>query len=367
MAPLMQLILWICLVAAGQGMLVGMVMLRSRQSQPAGRLLGWLMMGFALAMGSFVLNTTVKNSAWYPGPVLTWAFAAFFGPLLLMFVRGITGFSFRLPFHYWHFLPAVFYIAEVLLYWVGGKPMLLLSNLQMALISNFVLLGYVMAALMHLKYYTGKVVQFNPQQNNALVNTRYLLIFFGLYACSLLAFLVCITIRSTAGIYLTILIKVLLTLAIYYLSYAKLRIGYQLSVREDSGPKEKYKTTTLSLETADYILKRLKKVMHEEKLFLSPNLKLKEVADKLGTSTHHLSRVINERLGLSFPDYVNCCRVEAAQQLLLTDQSITIEAIGMRSGFRNKTSFNNAFRKFTQQTPSRFRAQGGQQSSHTAQ
>ncbi|NML22715.1 AraC family transcriptional regulator [Pseudoflavitalea sp. G-6-1-2] len=363
----MQLILWICLVAAGQGILIGIVILRGRQSQPAGRLLGWLITGFALAMASFVLNMTIRSTTWYPGPVLTWAIAAFFGPLLLMFVRGITGFSFRLPFHYWHFIPALFYIAEVLMYWIGGKQMILLTNLQMALPANFILLGYVITALLHLKYYTGKVVQFNPQQNNALVNTRKLLIFFGLYAFSLLAFLICVIVKSTAGIYITILIKVLLTLAIYYLSYAKLRIGYQLAVREDVLPKEKYKTTTLSIETADYILKRLKRVMQEEKLFLSPSLKLKEVADKLGTSTHHLSRVINERLALSFPDYINCCRVEAAQQLLLSDHTITIEAIGQRSGFRNKTSFNNAFRKFTQQTPSQFRAAGGQQASHADQ
>lgn len=367
MAPLMQLILWICLVAAGQGILVGMVILRGRQSQPAGRLLGWLIIGFALAMASFVLNMTIHQTAWYPGPVITWAFAACFGPLLLMFVRGITGFSFRLPVHFLHFIPAVFFTAEVLLYWIGGKSMLLLSNLQMALFCNFMLLGYVIAALLHLKYYTGKVVQFNQQQNNTLVNTRYLLWFFGLYVMSLLAFIVCTLIHSTAGIYITILIKVLLTLAIYYLSYAKLRIGYQLAVREDIAPKEKYKTTTLSIETADYILKRLKKVMEEDQLFLSPSLKLKEVADKLGTSTHHLSRVINERLALSFPDYVNYCRIEKAQQLLLSDHTITIEAIAFQSGFRNKTSFNNAFRKFTQQTPSQFRAAGGEETSHGEQ
>jgi len=366
----MQFFLWLCLVAAGQGILVGIVIVRSRQSQPAGRLLGWLITGFALAMGSFVLNMTIgSKTPYYPGTVATWAIAAFFGPLLLQFVRTSTGFSFRLPFHYLHFVPAAFYLTEVLLFYIGGKKMILFSGIQMAVVSNIFLLAYVITAMMHLRYYTGKVVQFNQQQNKTLVSTRYLLIFFLLYACSLLAFVACALAGSVIGQYITIAIKILLTLAIYYLSYSKLRIGYQLTVREETSPKEKYKTTTLSIETADYILKRLTKVMQEEKLFLSPNLKLKEVADKLGTSTNHLSRVINERLSLSFPDYINHCRIESAQQLLLTDNTITIEAIAFKCGFSNKTSFNNAFRKFTQQTPSRFKSNGGgtSQTSHVDQ
>ncbi len=54
---------------------------------------------------------------------------------------------------------------------------------------------------------------------------------------------------------------------------------------------------------------------------------------------------------------MNRYRVEEAKRLLLDPgkASLTILAIGFEAGFNNKGSFNQAFRKFTDRTPSEFR------------
>ncbi|MFQ5632501.1 MAG: AraC family transcriptional regulator, partial [bacterium] len=59
---------------------------------------------------------------------------------------------------------------------------------------------------------------------------------------------------------------------------------------------EKYKKSTLTPTMAETFLKRLLRIMAEEKPHLQNDLTLPLLAKKLSISTHHLSQVINEKL-----------------------------------------------------------------------
>lgn len=357
MSTLFQFFLWCNLVAAGQGIVIGLVLLRSRFPQPGNKLLGWLMIAFAASMGTFVLNNTIAaTSAWYPGTIVTWAVASLFGPLLLKYVRLNTGFSGKLPFNNLHYIPLVIFSTEILFFYMIGRKALLIPSYLLPFISNSILLVYVGIAWWQMKAYNKKVIQFNEKQTKNLISTNRLLLYFACFGLSLCTYVLSAIVKSMQGIYIALGIKLLFAAAIYYISYFRMRAGYQSAPFTSQPVAEKYKTTTLSIETADYILKRLTSVMENEKLYGLPNLKLKDVSDKLGTSTNHLSRVINERLGMSFPDYINKLRIETAKQLLLSDEDPTMESIAYRTGFNNKTSFNKAFKKFTECTPSQYKA-----------
>jgi AraC-like DNA-binding protein len=97
--------------------------------------------------------------------------------------------------------------------------------------------------------------------------------------------------------------------------------------------------------------------MEENKPYLDPDLSLKGLAEDLNFSERDLSQVINNNIGLRFFDYVNKYRIQDAVSLIKKppDPKMTILEIMYDVGFNSKSSFNTAFRKFTDITPSEFR------------
>jgi len=67
--------------------------------------------------------------------------------------------------------------------------------------------------------------------------------------------------------------------------------------------------------------------------------------------------VINEQYQMSFYEYVNSFRVEFAEKLLREKADGSIADIATESGFNNRASFNNYFKKQTGLTPSKYRQQ----------
>jgi AraC-like DNA-binding protein len=124
-----------------------------------------------------------------------------------------------------------------------------------------------------------------------------------------------------------------------------------------AAPARKYERSALTPERADAFLKRLLHVMESEKPYTDGELTLPKLAARLSVSTHHLSQVINERLGQSFNDFVNSHRVEEAKRRMADPaaEHYSLLAIAEEVGFNSKSSFNTAFKKQTGMTPSEFR------------
>lgn len=119
----------------------------------------------------------------------------------------------------------------------------------------------------------------------------------------------------------------------------------------------KYQKSTLTDDQSKKHLERLKDLMESEKLYLEGELKLSDVAEKLGISNNNLSQIINEKLRKNFYDFVNEYRVETAKQLLVNPkkQHLTLLAIAFESGFNSKSSFNSVFKKQCGLTPTEFK------------
>ncbi len=119
----------------------------------------------------------------------------------------------------------------------------------------------------------------------------------------------------------------------------------------------KYKNSGLTDAAGKELLEALKNCMRTEKLYRESEINLEWLAKKLQTTKHNLSQVINERMGMSFFDYINVLRIEEAAQLLKdpAKENLTIIEIAYDVGFNNKVTFNTAFKKYIGQTPSEFR------------
>ena len=88
--------------------------------------------------------------------------------------------------------------------------------------------------------------------------------------------------------------------------------------------------------------------------FRDQDIKLDIVAAKLGYSKHHISHIINQKLGVSFSTYINTLRIKDACNLLEnTDKKIA--DISEATGFNSIRSFNRSFIKIMRMTPLEYR------------
>ncbi|HVS93428.1 MAG TPA: ABC transporter permease [Mucilaginibacter sp.] len=102
----------------------------------------------------------------------------------------------------------------------------------------------------------------------------------------------------------------------------------------------------------------LKKAVESNCYYQDPELSLASLAEKLGLTTHELSRLINTVLKKSFNDFINEYRVRdvAAKMQDPAYSHITLLGIAFDSGFNSKATFNRTFKQLTGKSPVEYKA-----------
>ena len=127
------------------------------------------------------------------------------------------------------------------------------------------------------------------------------------------------------------------------------------------GPK--YRSVNLSPKDCAQIARRLDGVMHAQRLYANPDLKIADLAAAVGVSTHTLSYVFSQHMQCSYYDYVNDRRVEEFKRLLSTGESsrYTLTALASICGFSSRSSFFRYFKKAEGITPSEYMRRMGRE------
>lgn len=122
--------------------------------------------------------------------------------------------------------------------------------------------------------------------------------------------------------------------------------------------RKKYQKSSLSEELEENLLQKLTRLFEEEKPYLESDLSLPKLAQRLNTSPHHLSQLLNDRLEQNFFDLLATYRVQEARQLLqhTATTNLKIDEIAERVGYNSSSAFHTAFKRITGQTPAQFRA-----------
>lgn len=124
---------------------------------------------------------------------------------------------------------------------------------------------------------------------------------------------------------------------------------------EKTGPK--YARSGLSETDKRKYLQKLETKLAEEKVYRNNELRLADLAEEIGISSHHLSQIINEEKQQNFFDFINAYRVEEAKKRIAQVDGQTLLAVAYEVGFNSKNSFNSAFKKREGMTPSSYRKQ----------
>jgi AraC-like DNA-binding protein len=105
-------------------------------------------------------------------------------------------------------------------------------------------------------------------------------------------------------------------------------------------------------------LARVNRTM-QEGFYRQEKLTLKDLAVALGLPEYKVRAVINKELGYrNFNEFINEYRIAEAAQRLISEPDTPISNIALDVGYRTLSSFNRAFRKEKETTPTAYRELG---------
>ncbi len=328
-------------VAAIQGIFLS-VMLFLRHSK-VNNLLAGLILSFSVLLLFYVAYWSRYLSYLPQGIGMVQGLVYLFGPLAYFYVKSSRkDFYFRFA----HLIP----FGLFLIFFFSW-------NFYPATIRPDMVLGQIIFQNLHLAIYTFFIFQFTWKNkghfNGALKLFKWrkkVAFAFAGYTLSFLAYWVLVWTELLQLEY-DYIISLASSIFIYFIGYHGFQKQEVLKMYENS----RYDNTSLSPSASKAILEKVKKSMSEELLFLNSDLKLNDLAAHLELSPHQISQVVNELEEKNYTDFVNAYRVEAAKRLLTTTDDKIIH-IAYDSGFNNKASFNNAFKKITGMSPSQYRS-----------
>lgn len=161
----------------------------------------------------------------------------------------------------------------------------------------------------------------------------------------------------TDGLFLSLSVFIIL-IGYFGLKQKEIFIHYpDQSTEYITEPKIKYAGVLLNEVDAENYVSKINHFMLTEKPYLDANLTLPHLATMLHIPSHILSRVINEKFGLNFFDFINQYRVEEVKTKINGPDfdNLSLLGIAFDCGFNTKSAFNRVFKKMTGLTPSEYK------------
>ena len=122
----------------------------------------------------------------------------------------------------------------------------------------------------------------------------------------------------------------------------------------------KYKKSGLTPSLSMELKESLIDLLENKKIYKENDINLEVLANRLNTTRHNASQVINEHFDLNFHELINKYRINEAKSIFNLDhqKNLNIIDVAYEVGYNNKVTFNKAFKKDTNLTPSEYQRLG---------
>jgi AraC-like DNA-binding protein len=380
---------WIQLAAAVgalQGVLLTGVLFRQRHNRTANRLLAVLMATFTAYLASSVYYATGLFRMYPHFFGISYQLPWVFGPLVYLYAIAASDRSWRFQRRsLLHFVPvAITTLATSPFYLMRGAEKVAMFDrwgageipIQLAILdpTKYVSgLSYSVATVLYLRRHRRRIQ--DSYSNTQRVNLGWLMWLSGgaaaiwLLATSLKISAVSTQLRDDH-------VTLAMALLVYCIGYMGLRqpevFRYETAEfpvvkqpelaapsppPEQETPASRYERSGLSDLEAHQLKAALLSIMDAETPWKDSELTLSDLAARLNTTPHKLSEVLNSQIGQTFYDFVNGYRVREVQRRIHAGDARALKmfALALDAGFASKSTFNQAFKKHTNQTPSDFR------------
>ncbi|MPQ48362.1 helix-turn-helix domain-containing protein [Marinifilum sp. N1E240] len=261
------------------------------------------------------------------------------GPLFYFYIKSLINSEFKLKAKYYlHFIPAL-----------GGIAFSIWTNTQSIFsIPKVVLVVAFLSYYIHFLLYLIICYRFiRKNRNKGLDTNSYSLLMLLFY--SLLAVWLVYVLNLFDEFIPYIIAPILYTIIAYAISLIVIKKGYLKT--------EKYKSSNVSEELINEIWLKVQRLVVNEKQFKNGDLTLKSLSKQLNVTSQTLSLVINKKNQTNFNSFINKYRIEESIHLFKDEKykDYTIASVSYEAGFNSVSSFNNAFKLFTNSTPLAYR------------
>ena len=347
----------IFLLAVAMGLFLFVLLLtnKNRKNLP----IAFLILAFSIILFQYVLYWTRFELSF--GYLMLLPAVCYYvtGPLLYRYVLNLYDASPQPQFAL-HFIPAALLLIPNFGMWFkylgwleGPIPMLWLAQKPWFIAVH--MFAYAMLVLFVIQQHKSIDSQYKRLRHRwaNVLNTLYL-IFIGAYAAYYI--LVNFEFFNSQWDYM---ISLTMSISIY-------AIGFFIFKQSEVFDGEFYaqlfhkpdpKNESLEQSMLNELYGKVTHYMNTNKPYTNNDLRLVHLADQLGFSTHLLSKVINEKAGMNFNQFINEYRLRDATALLEKEHHLTINNIYFDVGFNNKATFYSVFKRKHNCTPSQYRKQ----------
>ncbi|MEZ4773540.1 MAG: AraC family transcriptional regulator [Bacteroidia bacterium] len=324
----------------------------------AGMVLLPYMLGF---MGIPVIWTTLLFFPTDPGLL--------FGPVVYYYLVSLTDTDFRFrKQHLWHILPFAVYVIYRLSVFLQGAafvqiwieevdiPYIRILVELTTLASNYLYLFFTIRHYDHYRKWV-ETEYSNTSEISFSWYRNYLLLIAIVFSCSWI-----FSLMNTLGVQLSFTQNwweyVFISVIIYILSIR----GYQQkppvlihfpSGDTETGGQEKARFPEKEIA---HVLPMIRNLMEKERLYLQPDLSLRDMSQRLGLSNAIVSQAINSGFGQNFNQFVNTYRIDAFKHAAQSPsfRHLSLLSIAFDCGFNSKATFNRVFKQTTGVSPREF-------------
>ncbi len=344
------------LLAAFMGLFLFVVLITDKNKK--NHSIAFLILSFSIILFQYVLYWT-RYQETYPYFMILPPVCYFStGPLLYVYFLNLYKRTVRFNYAF-HFLPATLMLLSNIVLWL---KYLGITTINIPFLSFIQGSHWYISA--HMILYTLLIVLLifrNKELNSEYTKVRYnwskvLVILYALFIFSYISYYTLVNF-SFFNAEWDYMISIVMSVSIYTIGYFifKQPSVYNGELFSNLFLPIKNKSESFEVSMLNEFYENLTKHMDLQKPYIDNELRLVNLADQLGFSTHLLSKIINKKYGRNFNSFVNDYRLKEAEILLLKEDSIIIKHIYFDVGFNNKNSFYKAFKQKNNCTPSQFR------------
>jgi AraC-like DNA-binding protein len=363
------------LLAALQGVLLSVFLFTKKENHAANLVLAVATLALSLELATVVYYSYGWYNRFPHAMGFSYPFPALYGPLFFLYTKLISKKEERLrAIDLLHFTPVfvVYCITAPIFFSSGEEKITFLNNMFLNIHDPIFSIFEGLIPVQGITY-TILIIKIVAEYNRSikdsysnidLINLNWLkyLTLGMIIIWTIVALLTIVSAVMPHVARIDALLNIPLALLIYSIGYMGLKQP-EIFLDPSSIPQQnqnaaKYRRSGLSDENAEEIKRKLLALMTSDKPFLSQDLTLQKLSERLKTSSHNLSEVINTKMHQSYFDFINQYRIEEFKSRLADPESerYNLLSIAFDSGFQSKGTFNSIFKKFTGMTPSEYKA-----------
>lgn len=318
-----------------------------------------LMMGLVVKLGHFALGWARQIKGIGEFSVLL------FGPTLYLFVLSTLSEKKFTITDLFHYIPAVVHSLIITFYYILPPNEIILERIETGELYRVVHILVGVSLTVNCTYFVLAVVKFktlkNSLQNEAsyVLNVSFVRNFLIAIGLCLLTWVVVYFISFGDNYEIEIIsrefIWIAIALVVLFIAYYQM-VAPSVFRFEKVSAEVKYAQSKLSQADLDRLKQQLEEIMAQKKPYLNSRLLKSELAELMNINAPELSRLLNERIGMSFFEYVNYHRIHEFIRLAKSPMihQKTLLGIAQEAGFQSKSTFNKSFKQIMGCPPSTY-------------